>query len=170
MEWCWTLLLCFSLILKTYEFPSKDNEDIFFCSDGETQLEGGEVCDGIKNCPFSETNPLGGEDEQDCSSEGSKQTVLPNPKIVIVGATGTGKSSMANSLLGLDPETANIMFEVCDGFDSCTKETTYGVGQWLGDGTNFTVKIFFKNKIRMNIPLRLWIHLDLGIQIMKIQS
>jgi len=28
---------------------------------------------------------------------------------------------------------------VCDGHDSCTKETTYAVGPWLGDGDNFTI-------------------------------
>jgi len=31
------------------------------------------------------------------------------------------------------------MFTVCPGHDSCTKETTYGTGPWLGSGQNFTV-------------------------------
>ena len=31
--------------------------------------------------------------------------------------------------------------KVCSGTDSCTKQTTYGVGAWLGSGQNFTVSI-----------------------------
>ena len=64
---------------------------------------------------------------------------LPNPRIVIVGATGCGKSSLANALLGCDPRSHDCMFNVCPGQDSCTKETTYGFGPWLGTGQNFTV-------------------------------
>jgi len=64
---------------------------------------------------------------------------LPNPRVVIVGATGAGKSSLANAFLGCDPRHNDCMFNVCPGQDSCTKETTYGTGQWLGTGQNFTV-------------------------------
>ena len=66
---------------------------------------------------------------------------LPNPRIVIVGATGAGKSSLANAFLGCDPRGSDCMFNVCPGSDSCTKETSYGTGQWLGTGQNFTVCI-----------------------------
>ena len=67
---------------------------------------------------------------------------LPNPRIVIVGATGTGKSSLANAFLGCDPRDNDCMFNVCPELESCTKETSYGIGKWLGTGQNFTVSMY----------------------------
>jgi len=66
------------------------------------------------------------------------QPDLPSPRVVILGPTGAGKSSLSNALLGCDPR-GDCMFEVCTGLDSCTKTTTYGTGPWLGTGQNFTV-------------------------------
>ena len=66
---------------------------------------------------------------------------LPSPHLVIVGPTGAGKSSLANALLGCDPREDGCMFGVCGGLDSCTKNTTIGTGQWLGDQDSFTVRL-----------------------------
>ena len=77
------------------------------------------------------------------SSAGGQSSIpaLPDPRIVIVGGTGAGKSSLANALLGCDPsaEDGVCNFQVCPDMDSCTKTTSYGVGQWLGTGPAFTV-------------------------------
>ena len=65
-------------------------------------------------------------------------TTYSRPRIVIVGATGDGKSSLA--------ATPNLMsdecfFEDCSNQYSCTTMTTYGFGAWLGSGQNFTASI-----------------------------
>ena len=64
---------------------------------------------------------------------------LPTPRIVILGQTGTGKSTLANVLLGQPFDCKNCTFPVCDNMDSCTKHTKYATGPWLGQGMNFTV-------------------------------
>ena len=73
-----------------------------------------------------------------CAAE-DNTTSYPSPHVVIVGPTGAGKSSLANALLGCDPREDGCMFGVCGGTDSCTKNTTIGTGQWLGDQDSFTV-------------------------------
>merc|ERR1719228_274755 len=66
---------------------------------------------------------------------------LPSPRFIIIGPTGSGKSSLANAFLGCDPQAPECTFNVCNDFDSCTKDTSYGTGPWLGmhDGQNCTV-------------------------------
>jgi len=67
---------------------------------------------------------------------------LPKPHMIIVGPTGAGKSSLANSLIGEDPTCEDCIFPVGPDFDSCTKHTNYCSNHtWLGDATKplFTV-------------------------------
>ena len=65
---------------------------------------------------------------------------LPKPRLVILGQTGTGKSTLSNILLGQAFDCKNCTFPVCDGMNSCTKATKYATGKWLGKGgADFTV-------------------------------
>jgi len=70
---------------------------------------------------------------------GEDNFTLPDPHLTIFGATGVGKSSIANVLLGEPYDCENCTFPVCPGGKSCTKATKYAIGKWLGEGSNFTV-------------------------------
>ena len=54
-----------------------------------------------------------------------------------MGQTGAGKSTLANVLLGEDVNCKNCTFPICNGYDSCTKETSYAKGKWLGEVLSF---------------------------------
>ena len=53
---------------------------------------------------------------------------LPRPRVVIIGAPGVGKSTIANFLLGCAGDCLTEKFKTCYGGASCTKEASYGIG------------------------------------------
>ena len=69
----------------------------------------------------------------------TNEDVYPSPRIIIIGETGVGKSSLANVLLGRDPQYdgegfSNGCFKVGWGSgEVVTTGTCHDKGYWLGD-------------------------------------
>ena len=76
--------------------------------------------------------------------------LLVKKKVNVMINIFSGKSSLANALLGCDPRGEDCLFGVCEGLDSCTKATTIGTGSWLGRGDMFTVKTMLFVNLRFN--------------------
>ena len=89
---------------------------------------------------------LNAQRSSDCANPVTNEDRYPSPRIVVLGAMGAGKSSLANSLVGRS-ETydgsgfSDGCFKVrgLNNGGSVTRATCADVGQWLGSGKNFTV-------------------------------
>ena len=80
---------------------------------------------------------------------------FPSPRVIIIGETGVGKSSLANVLRGREKDQPPNKDDGDDsgcfdiswsgaGGDVITKDTCWDLGPWLGTGKNFTIIDIFR--------------------------
>jgi predicted GTPase len=64
------------------------------------------------------------------------QSKEARPVVVVIGSTGTGKSSLCNILCG---HPTGQRFMVWEKADSCTNITTKHIEKWFGTGSEFVL-------------------------------
>ena len=73
----------------------------------------------------------------------------PSPRIIILGSTGVGKSSLANVLIGRDKNFKDPdgkgCFNVGAGIDPVTTSTCAKEGKYLGNGEATEILLFIKS-------------------------
>ena len=85
------------------------------CKKFELECTNDTDCDEDQVCQFGVCN--------------KNEETLPKPRIVVLGATGVGKSTISNYLLGCSLDCLNETFVTCSGAGSCTKESSYAAGK-----------------------------------------
>jgi len=75
----------------------------YFCSDGESCIPSGRVCDGVADCPQTETGP-GGEEEGECGSGGGP---IPQEGGLATTPTTTTNTTVNTVQTGRDTEFLN---------------------------------------------------------------
>merc|ERR1711962_30208 len=85
------------------------------------------VSDAAENLPGLEDDP--------------KPLKFPFPRVIVLGPNESGKSSLANVLVGCEPNDQTC-FPTCDGQDQCTNHTSAVGSPFLGRwGANFSGEI-----------------------------
>merc|ERR1719222_1618496 len=89
MKFVFSLFICLSLAIVT--------KGQFCRTDIKTQLETDQVCNGINECPLTEDND-GGEDEEGCEGSGMPQEGLDWCKIESSTPSTTSNPNTANTI------------------------------------------------------------------------
>ena len=65
---------------------------------------------------------------------------LPQPRILLMGSKGVGKTFLANVLIGEDAFCEDCLSPLCHSTEDCTKLTTFSSNStWLGRGQPFSL-------------------------------